>query len=204
MKSTIFSIGHGHKSEEEFSLELSSFDIKYLIDVRSSPYSKWAPHFNTGAIQVLLNRLRIKYIYMGDVIGGRPTDDSYYDNNGYYDYRLMAENPDFKAGLNRIVLANSRQCRVAVMCSESDPTECHRSKLIGRELFFGHSIVMNHIIDSEKVVSQIEIMIALTNGHWTPEGNLFGECPPPFFKSRKPYKTTEQPSYMPQLTNLYD
>ena len=169
--------------------ELKSFAISFLIDVRTSPYSKWVPQFNQGIIENWLQHEGIRYVYMGDYIGGRPQNDMCYDEEGYFDYHKMAEEPLFKTGLHRLINANSKHCKVAIMCSESDPSECHRSKLIGRELYFAHHISVNHIVAINKTISQEEIMTMLTKGAWEPGGNLFGECIPPYFKSRKSYKT---------------
>ena len=66
----IYSIGHGHKTKEEFISELQSFKIQYLIDVRTNPFSKWAPNFNQGYIEYMLKEASIIYAYMGDTIGG--------------------------------------------------------------------------------------------------------------------------------------
>ncbi|WMI41426.1 DUF488 domain-containing protein [Parabacteroides distasonis] len=198
--SSLYSIGHGQKTQEEFISELRSFDIHFLVDVRSSPYSKWVPHFNQGIIERWLKQEGVRYVYMGDYIGGRPQNENCYDEEGYFDYRMMAEEPTFKTGVNRLVDANNKKCRVAIMCSESDPSECHRSKLIGRELYFLHNISMNHIIAINKTISQEEIMKTLTKGLWEPDGNLFGACEPPFFKSRKSYKNltdTSEETYNP-------
>lgn len=186
--SSLYSIGHGQKTQEEFLAELKSFDIHFLVDVRTSPYSKWVPQFNHGIIEGWLQREGIRYVYMGDFIGSRPQNEICYDEDGYFDYHRMAEEPSFKTGLHRLVVANSKNCRVAVMCSESDPSECHRSKLIGRELYFAHHISMNHIVAPHKIVSQEEIMEKLTKGLWEPAGNVFGQCDPPYFRSRKSYK----------------
>lgn len=199
MTSTLFSIGHGQKSTEEFVAELRSFQIQYLIDVRSSPFSKWAPQFNRGTIEHILQPLGISYVYMGDVIGGRPLNDSCFDAEGYFDYKKMAEMPQFQSGLARLVKANEKGCRVAIMCSESDPSQCHRSKLIGRELFFKDNIEMGHIIAVNRTKSQVEIMTELDrdHGNW-PNGDLFSPAAPPYFKSRKPYKkedNTESTTY---------
>ena len=81
---TLYSIGHGHKTVEEFIDELQSFSIQFLVDVRTSPYSKWAPHFNRGIIEHWLSQAGIKYGYMGDIIGGKPQNDSCYDDEGYF------------------------------------------------------------------------------------------------------------------------
>lgn len=184
----IYSIGHGHKTIEEFIKELQSFSIQYLIDVRSSPFSKWATHFNQGTIDNILKTYNIRYVFMGDVIGGRPLDDTYYDEDGYFDYKKMAECPCFTTGLSRLVDAQHKGCIVATMCSETEPSQCHRSKLIGRELYFKHNINMQHIVAPNKIILETDILISLTNGNWQPYDNLFGTPEPPFFKSRKAYR----------------
>lgn len=191
--SSLYSIGHGQKPIEEFVNELKSFGIEYLIDVRTSPYSKWASHFNKGIIEKWLTQAGLKYGYMGDVIGGRPINDACYDDLGYFDYQKMANEPTFVRGILRLVEANKQHCKVAVMCSESDPSECHRSKLIGRELYFKYDLKMTHIIGIGKTTSQEAIMQILTKNTWEPNGNLFGESEPPFFKSRKAYKNVSEP-----------
>ena len=40
---TLYSIGHGNKEIEDFIQELKSFNIQYLVDIRSKPFSKWNP-----------------------------------------------------------------------------------------------------------------------------------------------------------------
>lgn len=191
--SYLYSIGHGQKTIEELVKELLSFDIGFLIDVRSSPFSKWVPHFNRGVIENLLRGTTIRYAYMGDTIGGRPLSDDCYDDEGYFDYHKMAEKPQFIAGLHRLIDANEKHLKVAIMCSESNPAECHRSKLIGRELYFDdHQIAMSHIIAPGKIITQLEIMTELDRdkGNW-PNGDLFNPPVPPYFKSRKAYRTID-------------
>lgn len=198
MPSTLYSIGHGHKTVDELINELHSFSIQYLIDVRSSPFSKWAPHFNRGVIEQIFKNTGIIYYYMGDSIGGRPLCDDCYDENGFFDYKKMAEAPVFKKGLQRLINANTKGYKVAVMCSESDPSLCHRSKLIGRELLSEHGIDMNHIIAPNKTKSEEEIIIELTNGGWDPHSLFFDNDKIPYFKSRKSYKTK------PEMVEEYD
>lgn len=192
MVSTLFSIGHGNKTAEEFINELNSFSIQYLIDVRSSPFSKWAPHFNHGVIEQLLKSNSIRYLYWGDSIGGRPINDDCYDDEGFFDYKKMADVPEFKKGLQRLIDANAGGYKVAVMCSESDPSQCHRSKLIGRELLSGYSIEMYHIIAPNKIKSEEDIITELTNGAWDPHSLFFNNDEIPYFKSRKAYKTLNE------------
>lgn len=178
--STLYSIGHGTKSFDEFEKELKSFDIKYLIDVRSKPYSKWNPTFNQDTLKYLLQNNGYVYVYMGDTIGGMPSDPSCY-TDGHIDYSKVREKDFFKMGLMRLQTAAKKELKVAIMCSESEPEKCHRSKLIGQELLkFG--ISLNHIVGIEKIQSQETVMAILTKGLGTM--TLFGE---ETFVSRKAY-----------------
>ena len=178
--STLYSIGHGNKSFEEFEEELRSFGIQYLIDVRSKPYSKWNPTFNQEALRALLQKRGFVYVYMGDTIGGMPTDSSCY-TDGHIDYAKLREKPFFQEGFARLLTAAEKELKVAVMCSESEPEKCHRSKLIGQELL-KHGISMNHIVGVGKSQSQETVMAILTKGAGTM--TLFGE---ETFVSRKSY-----------------
>lgn len=76
INSSLYSIGHGRKTQKEFLTELKSFAIQYLVDVRSTPYSKWAAHFNQGLIEQWLKQEKIRYLYMGNSLGGHPSDDA--------------------------------------------------------------------------------------------------------------------------------
>ena len=160
MEASLYSIGHGQKPIEEFYNELLSFDIQYVIDVRSSPFSKWAPQFNQQDIAIFLKSHNIVYVYMGDTIGGRPDSDSCYDDEGHFDYEKMAEVPAFQNSLERLASANEQHLNVAIMCSESDPSLCHRSKLIGRELYDKYHINMKHIIEPYKCIDECSLIIA--------------------------------------------
>lgn len=169
-KSTLYSIGHGAKSLEQLVEELNSFSIQFLVDVRTTPASKWHPHFNSNNLKWNLEKEGIHYLYLGDLLGGMPTDRDCYTEDGKVDYSKVAQKEFFKQGLARLLKANEGQHRVAIMCSEADPKMCHRSKLIGEELHKEH-INLNHIIGVGKTKSQEEVYLELT-GH--PRENLFG------------------------------
>ena len=108
---------------------------------------------------------------MGNVLGGLPNDSSCY-TNGRIDYTKMARKETFKLGLERLIVANQKKIRLAVMCSESEPEMCHRSKLIGQELI-KRNISLQHIIEINRAVSQIDVINILTKGNGIM--NLFGE-----------------------------
>jgi len=186
-KSTLYSIGHGNKSIETLIEELKHFGINYLIDIRSKPYSKYNPQFNQNELKFSLLNKNIKYTFMGDVLGGLPDDTSCY-TNGHVDYDKLKEKDFFKKGLQRLITANEKKIKVAIMCSESKPEECHRTKLIGEELI-KLGINLNHITRTKNSQKQLIIkkqkdvmLIVAPNG----TVNLFGE--ELSFGSRKKYK----------------
>lgn len=178
----IYSIGHGNKKFEDFLKELGSFNIKYLIDVRTSPYSKYNPQYNRELLKTNLEAANITYVYMGDNLGGLPSDRSCYVD-GKVSYDLIKDKDFFREGLARLIKAYEKDINVAVMCSESKPEECHRSKLIGQELL-KKNIVIQHIIEPYKTKDQLKVMNELTKGKGTVD--LFGN--ETSFTSRKKYK----------------
>jgi len=185
-KSTLFSIGHGNKSIDTLIEELKYFGIDYLIDIRSKPYSKYNPQYNQNELKFSLLNRGIHYTFMGNVLGGLPDDPTCY-KNGHVDYNKVKEKESFKIGLQRLVTANDKGVKVAIMCSESKPEECHRTKLIGEELK-SIGIMLNHITRTKDrlkrliVKEQSEVMLIVA-----PNGmvNLFGEVS---FGSKKHYK----------------
>jgi hypothetical protein len=181
-ETTVFSIGHGTKKIEDFIQELKSFEIKFLLDIRSKPFSKWNPQFNQNELKFKLKEHDINYVFVGDVLGGLPEDRSCYDKNGKVVYDFIKDKDFFKEGLERLTTANEKQIKIAIMCSESKPEECHRSKLIGQELL-KKKISLKHIISEKLIKSQELVMTELTKGKSTVD--LFGNEID--FTSRKSY-----------------
>lgn len=179
---TLYSIGHGSKKIEDFIEELKSFDIEYLLDIRSKPFSKWNPQFNQAALELELKNHGITYVFVGDTLGGLPEDRSCYDSNGKVVYDIIKEKKFFKQGLKRLTTANEKRIQLAIMCSESKPEECHRSKLIGEELR-NKEISLKHIVSIKRVKSQETVINELTKGKGTVD--LFGNEID--FTSRKSY-----------------
>lgn len=176
--SSIFSIGHGNKSLEDFLEELKTYKIQYLIDVRTTPYSKWNSHFNQNELKFYLKKHNIGYIFLGDKIGGLPSDKSCYTKDGKIDYALLRDKDFFQEGIDRLISANAKSINVATMCSETKPEECHRSKLIGKELL-QKNIDMHHIINKDELKNQSTINNDLFG--------LFSNCEDFHLSSKKSY-----------------
>lgn len=179
---TIYSIGHGTKKIEKLIDQLNAFNIKYLLDIRSKPYSKYNPQFNRPALEETLKQIGITYVFVGDSLGGLPEDRTCYDQDGKVVYDLISEKDFFKEGLERLITANQKQINLAIMCSESKPEECHRSKLIGQELL-KKNITLKHIVSNNQIKSQQAVINILTKGKGSVD--LFGNETD--FTSRKSY-----------------
>ncbi|AXP80541.1 hypothetical protein CJ739_1452 [Mariniflexile rhizosphaerae] len=170
MTDVIYSIGHGNKSIDSFINELKKYDIEYLLDVRTSPMSKFNPQFNRPLLEEDLKKHLITYMFAGEQLGGLPKDPSCY-TNGKVDYSKIRQKPFFQDAIKVLIEANKENMKIALMCSESNPAECHRSKLIGQELL-EHNISLNHIV-SNKLKDQKTVIYELTKGKGL--SNLFEE-----------------------------
>lgn len=168
----IYSIGHGNRSWTAFLELIRSFDCKYLIDVRSFPKSKFNPSFDREALEAACKDAGIKYVFMGDAIGGRPSDKSLYDDEGKADYTKIEKSKKYIEGISRLEKASGIRENTFIMCSELSPSECHRSKLIGRTLS-EIGIQITHIDKKGIPISQEDAIDQITNG----QGDLFGESP---------------------------
>lgn len=154
---TIFSIGHGSRKLNDFINLLKKFQIKYVIDVRSKPRSRFHPHFNKESLTLHLKEANIRYVFMGDLLGGIPKDDKCYDEDGRVDYESIKNMDFFHEGINRIKTAYTKKIKVVCMCSEISPCDCHRSKLIG-DYLLESGIEMQHIDKKGELRSQKEVM----------------------------------------------
>jgi uncharacterized protein (DUF488 family) len=112
---------------------LRANEIEVLVDTRSYPYSKWVPHFGRESLKEAVEAAGIRYLYMGDVVGGRPKQKEFYDDNGRLVYARVAESADFLDGIARLE-RGADKFRVAILCAEENPNHCHRRLLIGRVL----------------------------------------------------------------------
>jgi uncharacterized protein (DUF488 family) len=126
----IYTIGHSNHAWETFAPLLKMHGIETLVDVRSKPVSRFAPFSNIKRFPGLLESEGIKYVFMGDTLGGRPDDPFCYDVDGKPDYSVMRTRPIFKHRITELVEI-ARDATAVIMCSEENPMNCHRTLLIG-------------------------------------------------------------------------
>jgi uncharacterized protein (DUF488 family) len=142
---TIWTIGHSTMPIEEFAQLLQSNQIGLVVDVRTAPYSRYASQFNKLDLEDALQRRKVGYRYEGKRLGGRPDDPTCYrdgvvpdhaereDFLKLVDYEAVKQKSWFQEALEEVIeLSASHQ--VALMCSEENPMDCHRHRLIASAL----------------------------------------------------------------------
>ncbi len=158
----IYTIGYGNRSLEAFIALLQQYEIRYLVDLRSQPYSRFHPDFSRAAFEAKLKQQQMHYVFLGDKLGGRPQDTTCYVN-GKVDYAILREKPFYLQGIQRLHMAWEKQACMVLMCSEQKPQECHRSKLIGNTLR-EKGIPVAHIDETGKLKTQEEVDDILSGG----------------------------------------
>jgi uncharacterized protein (DUF488 family) len=147
----IYTIGHSTHSLEEFLALLKHSSIEAVADVRSTPYSRRQPQFNRDPLRRALAANKIQYVPLGAELGGRGNSRSERDEHGRILYRSIAESTEFREGLNR-VQAGSNRLRIALMCTERDPLNCHRGILVSR-ILAAHDLQVLHIHGDGRIES---------------------------------------------------
>ncbi len=126
----IYTIGHSNHTWQIFCGLVRQHDIQLLVDIRSRPYSRWAAFANKTRLPELLASENIDYVFMGDSLGGKPAERALYGADGLPDYTLIAKSVSYRKGLKELI-ALAKKSTTAIMCSEEDPSKCHRHLLIG-------------------------------------------------------------------------
>src|SRR6266436_4594644 len=160
---SIFTIGHSNLELADFLAVLVQHAVKALCDVRSRPGSFRFPQFNREPLEAGLASVSIRYEFLGDTLGGRPSDPRVYHEDGRVDYTARRRAPDFCAGLDRAI-ALSRNQIVALMCAEEDPLQCHRFLMICPALM-GRAITPVHIRRGGSIESQDRKSTRLNSSH---------------------------------------
>ena len=149
----LYTIGYSGFTLNEFIDVLTKHGINAIADVRSVPYSKFKPEYNSDKLKTKLKNSSIEYVFLGDLCGGRIDAQECY-NNGKADYGVIAKHPTFQEGIERIKKGLEKY-RIALLCAEKDPIFCHRLILICRHLRTD-GIKIFHIIDSKSILTQSE------------------------------------------------
>ncbi len=152
----LFTIGHSQYTPEYFIKLLEKHSVNYVLDVRSTPYSRHAEQFNRESIHTFLDRNGIRYSYMGKYFGARPVELSLYNPKGYLDFEKVAQSERFNIGVENVILGLERGNKIALMCTEKNPIDCHRAIMVARA-FDLKGIEVNHILSDGDIQTQREL-----------------------------------------------
>ena len=149
---TILTVGHGNLPQETLIRHPLDAGVARLVDVRSTPYSRWHPHFNRCRIAEAAEAAGITYEW-APALGGRPDDPSLRTADGAPDYTLMARHQPLLEAIDRL-LAPAGEVSTAIMCSEGDPARCHRTLLIA-PLLVARGVAVRHLLKDGTVAGDI-------------------------------------------------
>ncbi|MCB9467325.1 MAG: DUF488 domain-containing protein [Candidatus Obscuribacterales bacterium] len=129
-ENTIYTIGHSNLRLDRFMDMLKEAGITTVVDVRSQPYSKYCPYFNKRELDRALTEAGFRYLFQGNMLGGIPDDDSFYDEEGHVMYEKVASTRAFQEAAAYVAQLAGEQ-PLTLMCGEENPGGCHRHRLLG-------------------------------------------------------------------------
>ena len=153
---SVYTIGCSTNTLERFLELLKMHNINCIVDVRSTPFSKYTSQFNREGLQGYLKKHNILYIWMGKEFGARRDKKELYSIQGYLDFEKVRKDSDFLGGVERIRNGISKGYRICLMCTEKDPIDCHRTILVAKGLE-DNGIEVNHILQDGKLINKQQI-----------------------------------------------
>ena len=140
-----------------------SVRLRTAASIRSSTAKRWrtaSPHAGSNTHS------------WARELGGRPDDASCYEN-GRVRYDLVNKTRLFQRGIERIVRDMAKR-RIALMCSEKEPLECHRTLLVAQALQ-AQGVAVEHILADGEPETHAAAMDRLLALHDDPrQEDLFG------------------------------
>ena len=169
MTAQILTVGHSNYELDEFISLLKRNGVEAIADVRSSPFSRFAPQFNSDALKETLREAGIAYVFLGKELGARSDEDCCYIDD-VVSYSRLSNTKLFRSGIDRLI-SGSEKYRIAAMCSEKEPTECHRTILVARVLA-DKGVEVGHILADGSVESHEQTMLRLLDILHLPRSDL--------------------------------
>jgi uncharacterized protein (DUF488 family) len=145
---TLWTVGHGTATEDEFGSLVTGAGIRHLVDIRTAPGSRRHPHFSRDALSVWLPNRGVSYAWEPRLGGFRKaaadSPDVVWRNDSFRGYAGWMRTQDFRAALSE-VLATATEEPTVVMCSESVWWRCHR-RLVSDAALLLHDVAVTHLM----------------------------------------------------------
>jgi len=150
----IFTIGHSNHPIDVFISLLQGAGITALADVRSAPWSKRWPQYRKVELKDALTEAGIAYVWLGDALGGKPKDPTLW-RDGKPARDLISASPAFAAAVERLINGMATH-RIAVMCAEKDPLNCHRTHLVTPALV-ARGVDVQHLLADGSAIEHVQL-----------------------------------------------
>jgi len=128
--------------------------------VRTTPYSRFNPQFRREALAASLQAAGIAYVFLGAELGGKRAGVPHAE---------IARSEQFRHGLARL-REGAERYRVAFMCAEREPLDCHRTILVARHLK-SPDLAIRHILADGRIEEHSSVERRLVE--------QTGQTPPP-------------------------
>ncbi len=155
----LYTIGYtAFPSINQFVDTIRKYCISVVIDVRSSPYSKYYLDYNKDNLEEVLASNKIHYRNYAVEFGARQQQCvSFLNNQGFFDFDLYTKKSNvFSTGAEKVIKSLSENYNMVLMCAEKDPINCHRCIMLSK-YFFNRGVNVQHILVGDKVVNQKDI-----------------------------------------------
>jgi len=178
----IFTVGYGNREILDFLDMIRDQGTNLLVDVRSTPYSRFQPTYNQSSLENSLRLMKIQYAWRGNQLGGRPERPTLYTPDGYVDYEACQEDFLFQQGFQEVKAWDLQGLTIALMCSELRPEQCHRSRLVAQGLT-RMGLLVGHLDENGEMITHQQLVDRITGG----QESLLGLSPEsPLCRSDKP------------------
>lgn len=141
MAQTIYTVGHNSLNFMQFITLIQANNITHIVDIRSIPYSKYAPWSDKSRLAELLRPFKIKYTYLGHKLGGKAIQ------KGQLSHPLSLPQQMLYDEAIRVLLQLSMRGNLTLLCAEGDPAKCHRQHIIAQTLLDSDAKVLHILKD---------------------------------------------------------
>lgn len=170
----IYTVGHSTHPLDFFLELIKTVDINCIIDVRSIPASAYSPQYNQNSLKNFLRFNNIEYLHFAEEFGARRTDVDLLDSKGKLDFEKVRNTKEFIRGVERVRQGEDRGFRIALMCSESEPLDCHRYSMVSIGLE-NNGFDVKHILKDKSLKTNADLERELLKKYEKkiPQSNLF-------------------------------
>jgi len=152
----IYTIGHSTHQIDFFLELLKKYSVNCIIDVRSVAASSYNPQYNKEPLSNFLKKNNITYLHFSEEFGARHSDPDLLDEEGKVDFEKVRKSYSFKNGIERIWQGLEKNFVISLMCSESEPFDCHRFSMVSIALE-KEGFDVKHILKDKSIKSNAQL-----------------------------------------------